>query len=45
VEDYLVTTSCPLSGSATGQQVLFFNFVGGGDQDLFNFNWWQFERN
>ncbi|KAH6855846.1 glycosyl hydrolase [Chaetomium sp. MPI-CAGE-AT-0009] len=42
--DVWKTISCPLSGSATGQEDLFFNFVGGGDQNLFKFNWWQFER-
>ncbi|KAH6632631.1 glycosyl hydrolase [Chaetomium tenue] len=42
--DVWKTISCPLSGSATGQQDLFFNFVGGGDQNLFKFNWWQFAR-
>lgn len=38
------TVVCPLSGQATGQQDLFFKFVGNGGQDLFNFNWWQFNK-
>jgi hypothetical protein len=41
------TGLCPLSGSApaTGQHDLFFKFVGSGNQDLFKFNWWQFNKN
>ena len=39
------TVSCPLtSGTATGKQDLFFKFVGSGNNNLFNFNWWQFQK-
>ncbi|KAK3370383.1 glycosyl hydrolase [Podospora didyma] len=39
------TVSCPVtSGTATGKQDLFFKFVGNGSNDLFTFNWWQFNK-
>ena len=40
------TVVCPVtSGTATGKTDLFFKFVGGsGNQNLFNFNWWQFQK-
>ncbi|KAK1759853.1 glycosyl hydrolase [Echria macrotheca] len=38
------TLTCPVSG-ATGKQDLFFKFVGSGSGNLFNWNWWQFNKN
>lgn len=36
------TVTCPITGSATGKQDLFFKFAGNGSTGLFLFNWWQF---
>lgn len=36
------TVSCDISG-AVGTQDLYFVFLGEGSDELFNFDWWQFE--
>jgi hypothetical protein len=37
------TVTCDISG-VTGTQDLFWSFKGSGTSELFNFNWWQFDK-